>query len=52
MYSMAMFWLVFGKYFIQSVVSINADSIKLCQRKKKIADLKVSHDILSQKMKI
>lgn len=45
-----MFWLVFGKCFIQSVVSINADSIKLCQREKMVADLKVSHDILSQKI--
>lgn len=50
MYSMAMFWLVFGKCFIQSVVSINADSITLCQREKMVADLKVSHDILSQKI--
>lgn len=47
---MAMFWLVFGKCFIQSVVSINADSIKLCQLEKMVADLKVSHDILSQKI--
>lgn len=45
-----MCWLVFEKCFIQSVVSINADSIKLCQLEKMVADLKVSHDILSQKI--
>lgn len=47
---MAMCWLVFEKCFIQSVVSINADSIKLCQLEKMVADLKVRHDILSQKI--
>lgn len=50
MYSTAMCLLVFGIFFIQSVVSTNADSIKLSQLEKMVADLKVSHDILSQKL--
>lgn len=50
MYSTAMCLLVFGIFFIQSVVSTNAYSIKLSQLDKMVADLKVSHDILSQKL--
>lgn len=50
MYSTAMCLLVFGIFFIQSVVSPNADSIKLSQLEKMVTDLKVSHDILSQKL--
>lgn len=41
---------IFGIFFILSVVSINANSIKLSQLEKMVADLKVSHDILSQKI--
>lgn len=47
---MAMCWLIFGIFFIQSVVSTNADSIKFSQLEKMVADLKVSNDILSQKI--
>lgn len=50
MYSMAMCLRIFGIFFILSVVSINANSIKLSQLEKMVADLKVSHDILSQKI--
>lgn len=50
MHLMAMCWLLFGIIFIQSVVSINADRIKLSQLKKMMAELKVSHDILSRKI--
>lgn len=50
MLSMAMCWLDFGIFFIQSVGSTNADSNKSSQLDKMVADLKVSHDILSQKI--
>lgn len=47
---MAMCWLVFGIVFIQYVVTIDADVIRLSQLEKLVADLKVSHDVLLQKI--
>lgn len=47
---MEMCWLVFGIIFIQYVVTINADVIRLSQLEKLVADLKVSHDVLLQKI--
>lgn len=47
---MAMCWLVFGIIFIQYVVSIDADIIRLSQLEKWVADLKGSHEILLQKL--
>lgn len=42
---MEMCWLVFGIFFIQSVVSIDAERMKLSQLEKMVADLKASHEI-------
>lgn len=47
---MEMCWLVFEIIFIQYVVTINADVIRLSQLEKLVADLKVSHDVLLQKI--
>lgn len=48
--SIAICSLLFGIMFIQFVVSIDADKINLNQLEKMVADLKVGHDILSQKI--
>lgn len=46
MLSMTMCWLLVELIFIQSVVSIDAESIKISQFEKLVADLKVSHKVL------
>lgn len=45
---MAMCWLLFGIICIQSVVSVDEKRMKLRQLEKLVANLKVSHAILSQ----
>lgn len=49
-HSIAMCCSFFGIILIQSVVSIDANRIKLSQLEKMVADLEVSHDILLQKI--
>lgn len=48
MLSMTMCWLLVGIIFIQSVVSIDAESIKISQFGKLVADLKVNRKVLSR----
>lgn len=47
---MAMCWLLFELIFIQSVVNIDADRIKLSQLEKMVVDLEVRYGILSKKL--
>lgn len=50
MHPIEMCWLVFRIVFIQYVVTIDADVIRLSQLEKLVADLKVSHGVLLQKI--
>lgn len=47
---MAMLWLLIGIISIQSAVSIDAAGMTLNQLEKMVADLKISHELLSQKI--
>lgn len=48
--TMAMLWLLIGIISIQSAVSIDAAGMTLNQLEKMVADLKISHELLSQKI--
>lgn len=48
--TMAMLWLLIGIISIQSAVSIDAVGMTLNQLEKMVADLKISHELLSQKI--